>query len=141
MSIQVEPGRRWRSQMCRQPPTIAGERRLTVTSDDSTSRWGDRTFEVLSTPAILGHTERLCADLLTPYLDAGESTVGVSVVMNHRAPARVGDEVVISATAPRMGTRVEFQFEVRDVHGNILCDGVHGRAAVNTDRFRRRLLR
>jgi fluoroacetyl-CoA thioesterase len=118
-----------------QPPTIAGELRLTVAPEDSSSRWGNPGFEVLSTPAILGHIERFCAELQAPHLDAGELTVGVSVSMNHRAPARVGDEVVITVSGPHTGLR----FEVRDVHGKVLCDGVHGRAVVDADRFRARV--
>src|SRR5687768_16264582 len=130
-----------RSQMPTQPPTVAGERRLTVTPEDSSSRWGNAGLEVLSTPAILGHVESLCAELLAPYLVTGEITVGVAVALTHRAPARVGDAVVINVAASSTSPRTEFQFEVRDVHGNILCDGVHGRAAVEADRFRARLSR
>lgn len=126
--------------MRRHPPVLVGERRLTVTPDDSSSRWGNPGFEVLSTPAILGHVERFCAELLTPYLDSGELTVGVTVSLHHRAPARVGDVVVIDASA-RPGPHIEFQFEVRDAHGHVLCDGVHGRAALDAGLFRERLLR
>jgi predicted thioesterase len=126
-----------------QPPTVAAERRLTVAPADSSSRWGNPGFEVLSTPAVLGHVESLCAEVLEPHLAAGEITVGVTVALNHRAPAQVGDDVVITVTAssPTTRPRTEFRFEVRDVDGNILCDGVHGRAAVQGDRFRERLTR
>ncbi|MEV1081959.1 hypothetical protein AB0I98_27530 [Streptomyces sp. NPDC050211] len=118
---------------------ISNERRITVSPEDSASRWGNPGVEVLSTPAILGHVERLCADLLQPRLAPGEVTVGVRVVMNHRAPARVGDVVVIEATAAGDGSQPQFDFAVRSVEGGVLCDGVHQRAVVDADRFRARI--
>jgi len=115
------------------------ERRITVGPQDSASRWGNPGIEVLSTPAILGHVERLCADLLQPHLAPGEMTVGVQVVMNHRAPARVGEVVVIAATAADSGSRPRFDFAVKSADGELLCDGVHQRAVVDADQFRARI--
>jgi fluoroacetyl-CoA thioesterase len=118
---------------------ISGTRRLTVAPEDSASRWGNPGVEVLSTPAVLGHLERLCADLLEPHLAPGEMSVGVQVVMNHRAPARVGDEVLIEAVAADAGPRPRFEFRVRGVDGSVLCDGDHRRAVVDAAQFRARL--
>lgn len=118
---------------------ISNERRITVSPDDSASRWGNPGVEVLSTPAILGHVERLCADLLEPHLAPGQMTVGVQAVMNHRAPARVGEVVVIEATAAGSGSQPRFDFAVKNADGSVLCDGVHQRAVVDADRFRARV--
>jgi predicted thioesterase len=115
---------------------VSGECRLTVTHADSASRWGNPGVEVLSTPAILGHVERLCADLLEPDLAPGEMTVGVQVVMNHRAPARVGEVVIIEAVVADAGSRPRFDFKVRSIDGNLLCDGGHQRAVVDAEKFR-----
>jgi fluoroacetyl-CoA thioesterase len=119
--------------------SVSGERRLAVTQEDSASRWGNSGVEVLSTPAILGHLECLCADLLQPQLAPGEMTVGVQVVMNHRAPARVGEVVVIEATAAGGGPRPQFRFRVTGADGNLLCDGSHQRAVIDADKFRARM--
>ncbi len=118
---------------------ISKERRITVGPEDSASRWGNPGVEVLSTPAILGHVERLCADLVQPRLAPGEMTVGVQVVMNHRAPARVGEVVVMEATVADDGSQPRFDFSVRSVDGSVLCDGEHRRAVVDADRFRARI--
>ncbi|MEV0134007.1 hotdog domain-containing protein [Dactylosporangium sp. NPDC050688] len=118
---------------------ISGTRRLTVAPEDSASRWGNPGVEVLSTPAILGHVESLCADLLEPHLAPGEMSVGVQVVMNHRAPARIGDEVLIEALAAEAGPRPRFEFRVRGANGSVLCDGDHRRAVVAVAQFRARL--
>ena len=115
------------------------ERRITVTSDDSASRWGNPGVEVLSTPAILGRVEQLCADLAEPHLAPGEMTVGVQVVMNHRAPVRVGEVVVIAAKADELGPRPRFDFEVRSAAGKVVCDGVHQRAVVDAAQFKARI--
>jgi predicted thioesterase len=118
---------------------VSGEHRLEVTLEESASRWGNPGFEVLSTPAILGHTERLCADLLEPFLDEGEMSLGVSVEMRHQAPAQVGEVVVIEADLQEATRKPSFSFVVKAVDGAVLCEGSHQRAVVDAAWFRGRL--
>ncbi|RCV48915.1 thioesterase family protein [Marinitenerispora sediminis] len=107
----------------------------TVRPEDCATQWGNDGLEVLSTPAILGHTERLCAEAMAPYLEPGEMSVGVQVEMHHRAPAPVGGKVDYRITAPAVDRRTEFGFEVRDEADNVICNGTHLRAVVAVDRF------
>ncbi|XTZ15354.1 thioesterase family protein [Micromonospora echinospora] len=123
------------------PDGAALRRRATrvVTSDDSAERWGNTGLAVLSTPAILGATEQLCAEAMRELLAPGEMSVGVDVTMRHRAPSPVGGTVEYLVAADRVGRQTEFTFEVRDERGTLLCAGTHSRAVVDVDRFRRRL--
>jgi fluoroacetyl-CoA thioesterase len=111
----------------------------TVEPADCATHWGGDGLEVLSTPAILGNTERICADAMRPHLAPGEVTVGFSVQINHRAPAALGAKVEYSVAADVVGGKTVFRFEVIDDKGVVLCDGTHVRAVVNLEDFRRRV--
>ncbi|MGE7391078.1 thioesterase family protein [Streptomyces sp. NPDC004126] len=110
-----------------------------VAPSDCATQWGNDGLEVLSTPAILGNMERVCAGAMSLYLDAGEMSVGVNVTMNHRAPAPVGAEVEYRVESIGVDRKTEFVFEVRDAHGTLICDGTHARAVVEADSFQTRI--
>ncbi|MBN6040421.1 thioesterase family protein [Amycolatopsis sp. 195334CR] len=106
-----------------------------VEPDDCASRWGNTGLEVLSTPAILGRMEKLCADALAGHLDDGEMTVGVEAVLHHRAPTPVGAKVSYHVHADRVDRKIRFDFEVRDSLGTLVCDGTHLRAVIEVAGF------
>ncbi|MFI6519872.1 aminotransferase class III-fold pyridoxal phosphate-dependent enzyme [Spirillospora sp. NPDC050679] len=110
-----------------------------VRPEDCATRWGNEGLEVLSTPAILGDMERLCAEEMGRFLGPGQMSVGVTVTMNHRAAAPVGATVHYEVTTTAVDRRTEFAFTVRDEAGTVLCDGDHLRAVVGLERFRARL--
>lgn len=112
---------------------------LTVGPLDCATQWGNDGLEVLSTPAILGNMERICAAAMDTYLDSGEMTVGVNATMHHRAPVPVDAKVEYLVKAVGIGRKTEFSFEVRDAAGGLVCDGTHLRAVIDLAAFHERL--
>jgi len=97
-------------------------------------REGSRT-EVFSTPSMILAMELAAKELLRPYLDPGEDSVGVNVEVEHLAPTPVGDTVDAQATLVGSEKRL-FDFEVSacDAHGEI-GRGRHRRAVVKAEKF------
>jgi fluoroacetyl-CoA thioesterase len=90
---------------------------------------------VLSTPALVMLVEVACLDAVQPALAADETTVGTHVCISHRAPARVGDELVIESRLAEVNRRtMRFEVVVRGAAG-VISEGTHTRAIVTTDRF------
>ncbi|WP_407835211.1 thioesterase family protein [Streptomyces sp. DSM 116496] len=111
----------------------------TVGSLDCATQWGNDDLEVLSTPSILGHMERLCAQVMERFMNPGEMSVGVNVTMHHRAPTPIGAQVEYHVQTDSTDRMVTFTFRVVDEGGNVVCDGEHLRAVVNNARFHERI--
>ena len=114
---------------------LEGRRVLTIRASDCASEWGNDGLDVLSTPAIIGHMERLCVDTLSPRLDPGEMTVGTGVQMRHLGPANLGEDVTYQVTADGSGRKISMTFQVTDADGRLLSDGTHQRAVVDKAAF------
>ena len=110
----------------------------TVKLGDCASQWGNPGLEVLSTPAVLGNMERICAEAMAPYLESGEITVGVKVTMNHRAPTPLDSDIEYYVSAPAVDRKTEFSFKVRDENGTVVCEGTHMRAVTEVTGLRER---
>jgi fluoroacetyl-CoA thioesterase len=108
---------------------------LAVTRPDCASRWGNEGLQVLSTPAILGHMERLCVDTLAPHLAADQMTVGTGVNLRHLAPARLGEAVTYEVATEAVERKMIFSFRVTSSAGLLLSDGTHQRAVVDEAAF------
>lgn len=91
---------------------------------------------VFSTPAMIGLMERTCVELLTPYLDENEQSVGFHVNVRHLAPTRIGQSVTITATLQEVKER-KFRFVVEAVNdqGVKIGEGIHRRALINLKQF------
>jgi fluoroacetyl-CoA thioesterase len=118
---------------------LAYQESFIVTPDESAEKWGNSGIDVLSTPSILGRVEVLCHTAMAPYLDDGQMTVGVSALINHRAPVPVGRAVEYRVSAPAFTGKTVFSFEVRTETGDVACDGTHERAVIDAARFLKRL--
>jgi predicted thioesterase len=90
---------------------------------------------VLSTPSLVLLLERTARDLMEPYLEPGEVTVGVSVEIEHLAATPVGATVTSSARVVQTdGPVVTFQVEARDEQ-DLIAKGLHKRRVVNAARL------
>ncbi|MFF5364757.1 thioesterase family protein [Streptomyces scabiei] len=114
---------------------VKGRCERVVAPTDCATQWGNDGLEVLSTPAILGYTEQLCAEVLAPHLREGEMSVGVTATMHHRAAVPVGAKAVYSVTAEEVGRKTQFTFTVWNEVGTVVCEGTHLRATVDVRRF------
>ena len=96
---------------------------------------------VLSTPSLILFLERAALELLRPYLDEGEITVGVQIELEHLAASLLGQKVQCRARAIHSeGPLVSFQIEAHDEH-ELVARGLHKRRVVRIDRLRERLRR
>ncbi len=91
---------------------------------------------MLSTPSMIGLMERTCVELLTPFMEEDEQTVGFHVDVKHLAPTKIGQSVTVTATLQEIKER-HFRFSVEAVNdrGIKIGDGSHRRALIKISRF------
>lgn len=107
----------------------------TVTDEMTAARLGSGDVPVLGTPAILALVEAAAVAAVAGSLEAGTTTVGASVELQHVAPTSVGSVVTATAGLTEVtGRRLSFTFEVTDPAGPI-ARGILERALVERDRF------
>ena len=107
-----------------------------VTPEMGVQHFGAGVPSVFSTPSMIGLMERTCVELLTPYLDENEQSVGFHVDVRHLAPTRIGQSVAITATLQEVKER-KFRFAVEAVNdkGVKIGEGIHRRALINLKQF------
>ncbi len=90
---------------------------------------------VLSTPSMVEAMERLCRDMVKPYLKEDEDTVGVRIDARHMAPTPLGMSVRVHASLVGMeGRRLVFHVDVHDEYEKV-GEAVHERFIIDKDRF------
>ncbi len=111
---------------------LADEATFVVTADMAP---GHLPVVVLSTPAMIGRVEGVCAALAATHLDEGETTVGTHVCMSHRGAAYEGETVTIRVSIQEIDRRrLTFAEEVLTERGSI-STGTHERTVIRTDRY------
>ena len=89
-----------------------------------------------STPAMVGHFEGLCLNLLQRHLDAGETSVGYRVDVRHMAPTPIGMKVTVKGKVKEVdGRKVVFEVEASNQAGVKIGEGIHERRVVDMSRF------
>ena len=118
-------------------------RSFTVTDEDTATTLGSGDLPVLATPRLLAWAEATTCAAVAGQLDAGSSSVGTRVQLEHVAASPVGASVAVTATVTYVDGRL-VRFEVVAEHE---ADGVakvvgHGevtRVVVDRARFLARL--
>jgi len=112
------------------------KRDVTVTTEMGVTHFGAGVPQVLSTPSMIGLMERTCVELLLPYLDEGEQTVGFHVDVKHLAPTKIGQSITITARLLEAKDK-KFRFAVEAVNdrGVKIGEGTHRRALINLKQF------
>jgi fluoroacetyl-CoA thioesterase len=96
---------------------------------------------VLSTPWLIWFLEHAAREAMLPLLEAGESTVGVQVDVQHLAATPLGEHVTCRARVIHSdGTLISFQLEAHDEHERI-ARGVHKLRVIQVARFAERVQR
>lgn len=118
---------------------LASDEHLVVGPENQIIFADDRMPPVLATPWLIAHMEYAARKAIAPYLQPDERSVGVTVDIEHLAPAPVGDRVtcrakVILVSPPFVTFAVEAFDDIEP-----LARGVHKRAVIHVDRFRARL--
>ena len=114
---------------------------ITITIDEThtAQTHGSGDLPVYATPAMIAHMEQAAAMLAAPYLDEGDSTVGIAVSIEHIAATPIGREVRITATLRGIDRRrLVFDVEAHDEKQQI-GRGTHERFIINKQKFMERL--
>jgi fluoroacetyl-CoA thioesterase len=86
-----------------------------VTEADTAAAVGSGDVPVLATPRVLALAERATVAAVAGALEAGATTVGTRVELDHLAPSPVGAELEVDAVLERVaGRRLEFAVRLRD---------------------------
>ena len=85
---------------------------------------------VFSTPAMIGFMERCSVQLIKPYLDEGETSVGYKVNITHMAGTAIGQKVRVKSTVKAIdGRRITFDVEAFNEKEKI-GEGEHTRVII-----------
>ncbi len=116
-------------------PGLSATATMVVSDADTarTLRSGD--VPVLATPRVVGLAEEATVQAVGDGLDAGQTTVGFRVQLDHLAPTPVGGEVAAEATLETVESRrLTFRVSVTDGRG-LVAAGRITRVVVDRDRF------
>ena len=96
-------------------PGLRAALRCTVTEADTAAALGSGEVPVLATPRVLALAERATVAAVAGALDAGATTVGVRVELEHLAPSPVGADLEVTSVLEWVdGRRLEFAVRVGD---------------------------
>jgi predicted thioesterase len=120
-------------------PGLVGEINRVVEEADTAATYGSGLVPVLSTPHLIALMEAASQVAIAPYLDEGQTAVGIHVDMKHLAATPVGMEVRVRAELVEVdGRRLRFRVEAWDETEKVgECD--HARFIVDMDRFMKRV--
>src|SRR6202044_1686488 len=94
---------------------------------------------VLSTPTMVAMMEQAAIQAIKPFLDAGESSVGMSIEVSHTAATPPGHRARAEAEVTKVeGRRLEFDVRAFDDVEQI-GSGTHRRAVIDAAKFNDRL--
>lgn len=82
---------------------------------DLANVYGSGALEVYATPAMVGLMEKTACVLLDPFLEEGETTVGIAIDVKHLKATLPGMKVVCTARLTEVnGRKMVFEIEVCD---------------------------
>jgi len=122
------------------PLGARGTSTLRVQPEHLANRFKDAILpQVLATPVMILIMENAALNAIKPYLDAGESAVGIAVDVKHVAATPVGHEVRATAEVVNVeGKRVDFKVSASDGKEEI-GHGTHQRIVIDLRSFNERL--
>lgn len=116
-------------------PGLTHEVTLKVESDMTAQKVYEKTPDVFATIWLVGFFERTCCELIEPYLDDGESSVGTKVDITHIAPTPIGFNVRVKAVLKEIDRRrLVFNVEAYDDMEKI-GEGTHERFVIDKAKF------
>src|SRR4029453_11893274 len=114
---------------------LRAEVRLLVTDADTARALGSGSVDVLGTPRVIALGEEAACRAIDSRLDAGSTSVGMRVRVDHLLPTPVGAEVVAEAVLEKIeGRRLTFTVSASDERG-LVAAGKVTRVVVDLERF------
>jgi predicted thioesterase len=116
-------------------PGLSAIATMVVTEGDTATALGTGDVAVLATPRVATLAEAATVHAVTGELDAGTTTVGYRLQLDHLAPTAVGGQVQAEAILENVeGRRLTFRVSVTDGRG-LVAAGRITRVVVERDRF------
>ncbi len=116
-------------------PGVRRSERVAVDDSNTIDFLGDA-LRVYSTPPMVHAVEYACLRLVDEHLDAGETSLGVHVSMDHLGATPAGFDVDVEVTVREVdGRKVVLDAEVRDA-AEVVGRGQHVRVVTDVERFR-----
>lgn len=116
-------------------PGLSAEVELEVAEGDTAVALRSGEVPVLGTPRVVALCEEASVAALAGRLEAGETTVGHTVQLDHVAPTKVGTTIRAEATLLKVnGRRLTFSVSVSDARG-LVAAGKVTRVIVDAERF------
>jgi len=124
------------------PLGVIGTATLRVQPEHLANRFKDAILpQVFATPMMVLVMENAALNAIRPFLEAGESAVGIAVDVKHLAATPVGHEVRATAEVVGVdGKRIDFKVSARDEKEEI-GKGSHQRIVIDLGSFNERLAR
>ena len=117
------------------PVGIKGRSETVVTEQNTASAVGSGLVPVFGTPFMIALMENAAVDALTPYLEAGQGSVGTRLDVSHDDATPIGLKVWAEAELTAVeGKALTFAVTAYDEAGPI-GKGVHHRFIIDVDRF------
>lgn len=111
----------------------------TVTEDKTAKYVGSGSLEVFATPMLIAQMERAACACLEEALDAGNTSVGTAVNVEHTAASPCGMTIITTAEVTAIdGRKIDFLVVAHDEYGEI-GRGTHTRFVVDSDRFMKKV--
>ena len=108
----------------------------TVTAEDTAQALGSGDVPVLGTPRLVALAEAATVAALEGELDAGQTSVGTRVELDHLVATPVGGQLRVRAEVAVVDDRtVRFAVTATDEAGAMVGRGTVTRAVVDRDRF------
>lgn len=93
----------------------------------SAHAYGNIGVHVVATVSLIAFVEQTCGQLLLPYLESDEISVGTIVSVKHKAPAPIGAQIRSHAMLTKQDGQKQL-FSVAVYHNDrLLLEGTHGR--------------
>ena len=116
-------------------PGLAAAFRHTVSEADTALAVGSGEVPVLATPRVLALAEQATVAAVAGALEAGATTVGVRVELDHLAPSPVGTELEVTSVLEQVaGRRLQFAVRLHD-GGRLVAKGLITRVVVDAVAF------
>ena len=123
------------------PVGATATKEIEVTRDMTVAHFHEHMPEVYGSPIMIYHLEVTAEAAIRDYLPEGWITVGVVVNVKHLAATPVGAKVTTRAEVIEVGDNtIKFAVEAHDGFEKI-GEGIHVRAAVEMERFLKRVNR
>ena len=112
---------------------------MQVVAETTAEYIGSGDLAVLATPAMCALMENAAMMAVAPHLEAGQTTVGTALNIEHIRATPIGKTVTATAVLTEVeGRKLSFNIAARDEKG-IIGEGTHSRFVVDRERFMNKL--